>query len=318
MPLDPSIKVAVSSCLLGLEVRYDGGHKRDAFVADTLAEHFELVPVCPEVGIGLGTPREPIRLEGEVAAPRLVSLEGRVDLTARMQRWAARKTAGLVRQDPSGYVFKQDSPSCGLFRVRVYSGEGSPAYGGRGAFARVLTAALPLLPVEEEGRLRDPRRRESFVERVFAYRRVNDLFAGRWKLGDLVAFHAREQLLLLAHDTERYRELGRVVARAQGVGRAELAARYREGFMRALEVPATPRQHVNVLQHMAGYFKRALDAADRAELQEAITEYRRGLTPLVVPLTLLRHHLRRHPVPYLGAQSYLDPHPRELMLRNHV
>jgi uncharacterized protein YbgA (DUF1722 family)/uncharacterized protein YbbK (DUF523 family) len=318
MPLATPLKVAVSSCLLGLEVRFDGGHKRDSFVADTLAEHFELVPVCPEVGIGLGTPREPIRLEGAVGSPRLVSIGGRVDLTERMRRWAERETARLARLDLCGYVFKKDSPSCGLFRVRVYSPAGRPSHDGRGAFARVLTEALPLLPVEEEGRLRDARLRESFVERVFAYRRVTDLFARGWKLGDLVAFHAREKLLLLAHEAAGYRELGRVVAGAKGVDRAELAARYREGFMRTLAVAATTRKHVNVLQHMAGYFKRDLDATDRAELHEVITEYRRGLTPLVVPLTLLRHHLRRHPVPYLEAQSYLEPHPRELMLRNHV
>jgi uncharacterized protein YbgA (DUF1722 family)/uncharacterized protein YbbK (DUF523 family) len=313
-----TIRVGVSACLVGREVRYDGGHKRDAFVADTLAEHFELVPVCPEVGIGLGTPRETIRLEGEATAPRLVAPRSRLDHTDSMGDWSRREVVRLRRLELDGFVFKKDSPSCGLFRVRVWGGKAMPSYDGRGLFAAALTSALPLLPVEEEGRLRDPGLRESFVERVFAHRRLTALFTGRWRAADVIAFHSREKLLLLAHDPPGYTALGRLVARQRALGREELRERYAAGYMATLAVASTRRKNTNVLQHAAGYFKRSLGADERAELQEVIGDYHRGLVPLIVPVTLLKHHLRRFGDAYLEAQTYLAPHPKELMLRNHV
>jgi uncharacterized protein YbgA (DUF1722 family) len=202
--------------------------------------------------------------------------------------------------------------------VKVYERHGTPARGGRGLFAAVLVEAFPHLPVEEEGRLADPRLRDNFVERVFAYWRLRGLFAARWTVGDLVRFHTAHKLLLLAHAPEAYRQLGRLVAGARGVSRRELEQRYVDGFMRVLAQLATARRHTNVLQHMAGYFKDRLDAASKRELAEAIADYRRGLVPLVVPLTLLRHHVRMLDVTYLAGQTYLQPHPKELMLRNHV
>jgi uncharacterized protein YbgA (DUF1722 family) len=235
-----------------------------------------------------------------------------------MRRYAAARCAALAREELCGYVLKKSSPSCGLERVKVYTEAGMPSASGRGLFAAALLQAFPRLPVEEEGRLSDSRLRENFIERVFAYRRLRSLFAGRWRLGDLVAFHTAHKLQLLAHSPKGYEALGRLVARAKGIARAELRADYSAGFMDSLAILATPRRHVNVLQHMIGFFSERLDRAGRQELVGLVEDYRRGLVPLVVPLTLIRHHARSLDVPYLLGQVYLDPHPKELMLRNHV
>jgi uncharacterized protein YbgA (DUF1722 family)/uncharacterized protein YbbK (DUF523 family) len=316
-PASP-VRIGVSACLLGQSVRYDGGHKRDAFLVDTFGQFVEWVPVCPEVEAGMGTPREAIRLQRERGDVRLVGVRTATDHTDVVRAFAARRVEALAREHLDGYVLKKDSPSCGMERVKVYGGGGAPARTGRGVFAEALLARLPDLPVEEEGRLSDPRLRENFVERVFAYRRLRDLFSGRWTVGALVRFHAAHKLALLAHSPAAYQELGRLVARAAGIARAEVAAAYGEGFMRALSVVATTRRHVNVLQHMLGYFRDALDDESRAELAGAIADYGQGLVPLVVPVTLIRHQVRRCGIGYLAAQVYLEPHPKELMLRNHV
>jgi len=318
MPESSRIRIGISACLLGDEVRYDGGHKRDAFLADILGPLVEWVKVCPEVEIGMGTPRESIRLTDEDGRIRLLTVKTVIDHTDAMTAYAARRTTALAGADLCGYVLKKDSPSCGMTRVKVYRGNGPAARTGVGLFAAALLARLPQLPVEEEGRLQDPRLRENFIERVFAYRRLRDLFESRWTVGRLVRFHTAHKLALLAHSTLAYSRLGRLVAAAASADREIVRTRYSAGFMEALAVPATPRRHVNVLQHMAGYFKDTLDAASRAELLETIDQYRRGLLPLVVPVTLLRHHVRQHDVQYLAGQVYLAPHPKELMLRNHV
>jgi uncharacterized protein YbgA (DUF1722 family)/uncharacterized protein YbbK (DUF523 family) len=310
------LRLGISACLLGEAVRWDGGHKRDPFLTETLGRWVEWVPVCPEVELGLGVPREAIRLEGDARAPRLVAADSRRDLTAEMAALARRRVAGLARLDLSGYVLKKDSPSCGMERVRVHGASGAPARRGVGAFARVLMEQLGLLPVEEEGRLHDPELREHFVERVFAYWRWRRFSADGPTRGGLVAFHTAHKLQLLAHDPASHRRLGRLVA-----GRGPLATvlrEYGQGFMAALRVRATPARHVNVLQHMAGYVTREIASDERRELGDVIADYRRGLVPLVVPLTLLGHHVRRQRVSYLAEQVYLNPHPRELMLRNHV
>jgi uncharacterized protein YbgA (DUF1722 family)/uncharacterized protein YbbK (DUF523 family) len=314
----PVIRVGISSCLLGNEVRYDGGHKRDRYITDTLGQFFEWVPVCPEVELGLGTPRETLRLVAGAPGPRLVFAKTQEDITERMRDWAGARLARLERLDLCGYILKSDSPSCGMERVRVYGGNGMPNKTGTGIFARVLMERHPMLPVEEEGRLHDLGLRENFVERVFCYRRWRSLVADGVTRGKLVAFHAAHKLLLMAHSPKQLTELGRLVAAAKGAGRAELEATYGAQFMAALRTKATTRKHVNVLQHILGYFKRDLDAGDKAEALAVLGDYARGLVPLIVPLTLLQHHLRRRPVPYLADQVYLNPHPRELMLRNHV
>ncbi len=315
---DSPIRVGISACLLGQEVRYDGGHKRDRYITNTLGKFFKWVPVCPEVEMGLGTPRETLRLEGDSAAPRLVFAKSRGDITEGMQAWTMSRLEGLARLDLSGYILKSDSPSCGMERVRVYRTSGIPGKTGVGIFARGLIERFPLLPVEEEGRLNDLPLRENFIERVFCYRRWWDLVAGGLTRGKLVAFHTAHKLLLMAHSPKHYAELGRLVANAKAMAPQELEARYGELFMAALKVKATAKKHTNVIHHILGYLKRDLDAKDKAELVAVITDYHRGLFPLIVPLTLLKHHLARSPVPYLQDQIYLNPHPKELMLRNHV
>jgi uncharacterized protein YbgA (DUF1722 family)/uncharacterized protein YbbK (DUF523 family) len=312
------IRVGISSCLLGNEVRFDGGHKRDRYLTDTLGLFFQWVPVCPEVEMGLGTPRETLRLVGDPAAPRLVFGKTGGDQTAAMQGWSKTRLEQLAAEDLCGYILKSDSPSCGMERVRVYGESGMPSKTGVGIYARALMGRFPLLPVEEEGRLHDLPLRENFVERVFCYRRWRDAVSGGLTRGKLVAFHTAHKFLLMAHSPKHYTELGRLVAAAKGRPPRELEAQYGELFMAALKVKASAKKHVNVMQHILGYLKRELDARDKAELLALIGDYHRNLVPLVVPLTLLKHHLRRTPVPYVEDQVYLSPHPKELMLRNHV
>jgi uncharacterized protein YbgA (DUF1722 family)/uncharacterized protein YbbK (DUF523 family) len=317
LPAAP-IRIGISSCLLGEKVRFDGGHKRDSFLVDTFGAFVEWVPVCPEVELGLGTPREALRLVRRADGIHMVNTRSGRDISAEMRAYARDRAESLAGEQLAGYVLKKDSPSCGMERVKVYVESGMPEKQGRGLFAEALMARFPQLPVEEEGRLSDPRLRDNFVERVFAYVRLRALFESRWTVGDLVAFHTVHKMTLLAHDPEAYAAMGRLVARAKGAPREALASRYRHAFMDALAVMATTRKHTNVLMHMLGYFRETVDASSRAELLQSITDYRKGLVPLVVPLTLLRHYVRRHDVAYLAGQVYLDPHPKELMLRNHV
>jgi len=315
---DPPIRIGISACLLGERVRYDGGHKRDAYLVETFGRYVEWVPVCPEVEMGLGTPRETLRLVRTGGDTRLVMPKTGADHTAAMRAYASRRIAELAEEDLCGYILKKGSPSCGMERVKVFDAHGVPAKSGRGLFVEALLEHFPHLPIEEEGRLTDPRRRENFVERVFAYRRLRTLFAGRWKVGELVAFHTAHKLLLMAHSPKAYESLGRLVAGAKAVPRAELRERYEAEFMRALgEIAATKRQ-ANVLLHILGYFRKQLDDDSRGELLAVIEDYRRGLVPLIVPITLIRHYVRRFNVAYLRGQIYLEPHPKELMLRNHV
>jgi uncharacterized protein YbgA (DUF1722 family)/uncharacterized protein YbbK (DUF523 family) len=313
---DAPIRIGVSACLLGQEVRYDGGHKRDPFLVKTFGRYVEWVHVCPEVEIGLGTPRDPIRLERDGKDVRLVNPKTGTDLTRKMRTYAARRLAALEDQDLCGYILKKDSPSCGLERVRVYDGRGVPSKSGRGLFAEALLRRYPNLPVEEEGRLNDPRIRENFVERVFAYRRLRSLFARHWTVGDLVRFHTAHKLQLLSHSPKTDAALGCLVADAKPIPRDRLRARYESEFMTALSEIATPRRHANVLHHIVGHFRKHLDDDSRLELLSLIDDYRAGLVPL--PLTLIRHYVRRLDIPYLKGQVYLEPHPKELMLRNHV
>jgi uncharacterized protein YbgA (DUF1722 family)/uncharacterized protein YbbK (DUF523 family) len=312
------IRLGVSACLLGQAVRYDGGHKRDPFLIDTLGPFVEWVPVCPEVEIGLGIPRDTIRLVGDAATPRLVVEKTDEDLTARMRRYARSRVTELESLGLDGYVLKRGSPSCGLFRVRVYGRDGVPHPTGAGAYARALTERLPLLPVEEEGRLGDPALRENFIERVFATARWRAFLARRPAAGDLVAFHTAAKLAVLAHSPAHYALLGRLVAAAGGARLGARLADYGALLMQALAVRATRGRHANVLQHVTRFFKRQLEPDARAELADVIHDYRHGLVPLVVPLTLIKHHVRRLGVAYLADQTYLSPHPKELMLRNHV
>ena len=321
-------RIGVSRCLLGEPVRHDGGHKRDPFLVSTLGDHVEWVPICPEVEAGMGTPREAVRLvaPGDGGSRlRMLGARSGDDWTAPMRAWSRKAVRRLGADGPlSGYILKKDSPSCGMTRVRVYAaqaaggGRAAAVRQGRGLFAEALIEAFPTLPVEEEGRLHDPRLRDNFIERVFAYRRLRTLFDGRWTRGALVRFHTAHKLQMLAHSRQRYTELGRLVAEVADRPRAEVARRYEAAFMAGLSRLATPGRHADVMQHMVGHLRDGLDGEGRAELLSLIDDHRRGLVPLVVPVTLLRHHVRRCGVTYLGEQTYLDPHPRELCLRNHV
>jgi uncharacterized protein YbgA (DUF1722 family)/uncharacterized protein YbbK (DUF523 family) len=315
---DAAIKIGVSACLLGQEVRFDGGHKRNGFLADTLGAFVEFVPVCPEFDLGLGVPRESLRLERRGSGVHLIAHKSGADHTAPMTAYAAKRTAALAHDDLCGYVLKKDSPSCGMERVRVYGISGMPARDGVGLFAAALITQFPNLPVEEEGRLSDAHLRENFVERVFAYRRLRSFFSSRWTVGGLVRFHTAHKLLVMAHSPEAYRELGRIVAGARRRQREPLRAEYESLLMRALAKIASPSRHANVMQHMMGYLRPHLDAQGRSEIGQLVEDYRGGLVPLVVPITMFRHYVAKFGIEYLQGQVYLEPHPKELMLRNHV
>lgn len=311
---DSKIRLGISGCLLGQKVRFDGNHKLDSFLTATLGRFFEWVPVCPEVGIGLGIPRPPIRLVGSPRAPRAVCVQdSTLDVTDKLAAYGKKQARQLA--DLSGYVFKSKSPSCGLERVQTYQGDKAPVPNGRGIYAAAFLASQPWLPAEEEGRLSNPRLRENFIERVFAYRRWQELVALGLTESRLVEFHTQHKLALMAHDVESYRALGRVVAQTDRYSTKILGQNYICRFMDAFKRPATPARHANVLMHLLGHLKKHLGAADQAEMLELIHAYRRGEEPLAAPLTLLKHHFRRFPDPDIERQAYLNPDPRELLLR---
>lgn len=315
--MSAAIRIGISGCLLGQRVRYDGEHKKNEFITESLGRYFEFVPFCPEVAIGMGVPRPPIKLVrvgGAVHARG--ACDPQLDVTDPLRDYAERVAPNLKHL--SGYILKKDSPSCGMERVKVYGAHGVPRRDGTGIFAEQLMRLAPSLPFEEEGRLMDPVLRENFVERVFVYHRWQACSAPRLTAKTLVEFHTRHKFNVLAHDEGVYRSLGRLVAKAGDGPIAELGARYIHVLMEGLKKPATRARNTNVLQHVFGFFKKHIDADDKREMLGIIDSYRRGRVPLVVPITILRHHLRRFPNPYLSAQHYLAPHPDELMLRNQA
>lgn len=312
------IRIGISTCLLGDKVRYDGGHKHDRFLTDTLGRFVEWVPVCPEVEIGMGTPREPIQLVQRHGHIRLVGIRTKADHTGAMQRYARRRVEQLADTGLSGFILKKDSPSCGLERVPVHRDRGQAVRSGQGLFAAALAERFPNLPIEEEGRLHDLRLRESWIERVCGYHRLQSLWATRWRINDLVRFHAAHRLALLAHVPQSHQRLSRLIARSKALSRAALRERYEREFMMALTVPATRSRHMAVLRHLFGCVGDRLDKPARRELSGRIQDYRRGLVPLVVPITLIAHYAHVFDIDDLKGQVYLNPHPAELALRNHV
>jgi len=312
------INLGISSCLLGNSVRYDGGHKLDRFLRDTLGQYVRYIPVCPEFECGLGVPREAMRLEGKPEAPRLVTRQSRKDLTERMETWAGKRVIELEAENLCGFIFKSDSPSSGMERVKVYNDKGMPSKTGAGIFARMFMDHFPLLPVEDEGRLHDPELRENFIERIFTLQRWREAVASENKCKALVDFHTRHKLLFMAHSLTHYSHAGKIVAEQKKKSLRELFAEYEKLLMEALQVKTSPRKNVNVLQHMMGYFKKEMSADEKQELLAVIDQYRQGYTPLIVPVTLLNHYVRKYNQPYLRDQIYLHPHPTELQLRNHV
>ncbi|UZP67003.1 DUF523 and DUF1722 domain-containing protein [Desulfovibrio mangrovi] len=319
------IRLGISSCLLGNKVRFDGGHKRDAWIVDTLGKYVDFVPVCPEVEMGLPVPRNSLRLVGDPANPRLVVQKTGEELTMRMRTWAHERNAQLAREELCGFIFKRASPSSGMERVKVYrdvpeeqtAKAGPPALSGVGVFAAEFMRAFPLLPVEEEGRLNDPALRENFIERIFVMQRWRALLSHGLTAGRLVEFHTRHKLLIMSHSVEHYREMGRLVAACSGMDGAELAGTYQTLLLTAVSRLATVKKHTNVLQHVMGYFKKKLSPDEKQELLEVVAAYHESLVPLIVPVTLLNHYVRKYNEPYLQGQWYLQPHPLELKLRNH-
>jgi uncharacterized protein YbgA (DUF1722 family)/uncharacterized protein YbbK (DUF523 family) len=312
------IRLGISQCLLGEPVRYDGGHKLDRFLTETLGQYVEYVPVCPEVECGMPVPREAMHLEGEVESPRLVTIKTRMDKTDQMIAWAEKRVLELEKEKLMGFIFKSDSPSSGMERVKVYNEKSMSVRKGVGIFARHFMKHFPLLPVEEEGRLHDPGLRENFIERVFSLARWRELVDGRENHGALVEFHTKHKLLVLSHSVGHYQEMGRLVARAKSLPIKSILEEYQREFMEALKLRATPKKHVNVLMHMVGYFKNQLSSDEKAEILEIIEQYRQELVPLIVPITLVNHYVRKYDQPYLRGQYYLHPHPIEMRLRNHV
>jgi len=312
------IRVGISSCLLGNNVRYDGGHKLDRFLTDTLGKYVDYVPVCPEVECGLSIPRPSMRLEGKPDAPRLIVTSTREDLTERMDAWAKKRVAELEKEDLCGFIFKSDSPSSGMERVKVYNEKSMPVKNGVGLFAAMFMKHFPLLPVEDEGRLHDPGLRENFIERIFALKKWRETLTEKNFKKSLIGFHTKHKLLILAHSTKHYQMMGKLVAAQKNFSAKDIQKQYQDLLLEALKMKATPAKHVNVLQHMMGYFKEQLSADEKKELLELIHAYRDGYIPLIVPVTLISHYVRKYDEPYLKDQVYLNPHPAELQLRNHV
>ncbi len=316
--MEEKIKIGISTCLLGEKVRYDGGHKLDRFLTETLGQYVEYVPVCPEVECGLPIPRESMHLEGNPDFPRLITSHTKQDLTERMVQWAQKRVLELEKKDLCGFIFKSHSPSSGMERIRVYNERGMPVKKGIGIFARIFMEHFPLLPVEDEGRLHDPKLRENFIERIFTLKRWRKLLTTKETPGSLVDFHTKHKLLILSHSPKHHQMMGRLVGQAKNLPLNELYSQYQSLFLESLRLKTTYKKNANVLQHMMGYFREELSSDEKKELLEIIELYRKGYIPLILPLTLINHYVRKYDQPYLKEQVYLNPHPIELQLRNHV
>lgn len=319
--LSPAVhkpKLGISACLMGDEVRFNGGHKESHLCTRELSRYFEFVTACPEVAIGMGIPREPIRLVGDAQSPQAVGTVNKaLNVTQPLADYGVKMAQELG--DICGYIFMQKSPSCGLERVKVYTENGAPVEGGgRGIYAQAFCELHPNLPVEEDGRLNDAVLRENFITRVFAYAAWQDLLKAGITRRSLTEFHSRYKYQLMANDPVQYKVLGNFLGSMGRSDPNEIAPRYFSDLMAALKKPATRRTHTNVLQHISGYLKQTLSAADKQEIQQIIAQYHQGIVPLIVPLTLLKHHFRQHPDPYVALQVYMQPHPENLSLRNAI
>ncbi|MBU4053052.1 MAG: DUF523 and DUF1722 domain-containing protein [Proteobacteria bacterium] len=316
--MDNPLKIGISRCLLGENVRYDGGHSQDHFLTDTLGLYVSYVPVCPEVECGMSIPREAMRLMGDSQSPRLVTVRTGEDKTGLMQKWISPKLSALEKENLCGFIFKKNSPSSGLFKVKVYGESGIPQKTGVGLFARAFTERFPLIPVEEDGRLNDPKLREMFIEQIFTMKRWRELLTQPRRLGALVDFHTRHKLLIFSHSQNQYRAMGKLIALGKSIPTASLYDLYEKKLMDALKLATTVKKNVNVLQHMMGYFKKDLSADEKKEMLEILDQYAKEEVPLIVPITLLNHYVRKYQQAYLSDQVYLNPHPLALKLRNHA
>ncbi len=316
--MEERIRLGISTCLLGENVRYDGGHKLDRFLTETLGQYVEYVPVCPEVECGLPVPREAMHLEGDPERPRLVTSQTHEDKTEQMVKWAKMRVVELEKEDLCGFIFKSNSPSSGMERVKIRNEKGMPEKKGVGIFAMTFMEHFPLIPVEEEGRLHDPKLRENFIEWIFTMKRWRELLGKKWSVGGLVDFHTRNKLLILSHSPKQYKMMGKLVADGKSMAIEKLYREYESLLMEALTLKTTVKKNSNVLQHMMGYFKKQISSDEKQEILEIIQQYREGYVPLIVPVTLMNHYIRKYEQPYLNMQTYLNPHPIALQLRNHV
>lgn len=319
--LNNEIPVGISSCLLGEKVRYDGGHKKNNFITDVLSQYFTFKPFCPEMAIGLGVPRETIRLIKLNDEVRCVGTKSNnLDVTEQLYQVA--QDQHHWHRELYGYILKKDSPSCGMERVKLYHATENvmPEKIAVGLYAKRLMDNFPYMPVEEEGRLIDFRLRENFIKRVFIYARWRTLMNTKTELtlAHLQKFHAQHKYIFMSHDQNIMRELGNLVANHQHENINHICEDYVATMMKLLKKIATPKNHVNTLKHLQGYLKSHIDAQDKEELEQINEQYRQGLLPLIVPITILRHHFRRHPVEYINDSYYLNPHPKELMLFNQL
>ena len=312
------IIIGISSCLLGEKVRYDAGHQLDRYITDTLGQYFEWVPVCPEVEYGLSVPREPMRLVGDPDSPRLITIRTGIDHTEGMLKWAEQKLKELEKEELCGFIFKSRSPSSGIGGVKVYTLSGMPSQRGIGLFGRAFMNKFPVIPVIDDGRLHDPGLRENFIERVFVYKRWQEFIKKGGLIRDLVAFHTEHKLLILSHSPRHFSVLGQLIAKLKQNKPEDLNAEYVNLLMECLRLVATVKKNTNVLQHIIGYFKNHLSSDDKKELLEVIENYHKGYIPLIVPIVLVKHYVKKFNEPYLQRQYYLNPHPLELMLRNHA
>jgi uncharacterized protein YbgA (DUF1722 family)/uncharacterized protein YbbK (DUF523 family) len=310
--------MGVSTCLLGQPVRYDGGHKHDRYITDTLGQYMEFMPVCPEVEAGFPIPRESFRLVGDPENPRLVTTRSQVDHTERMAAWAEKRVRELEKENLCGFIFKSDSPSSGLERVKVYNAKGMAEKKGVGLFTRAFTRHFPLIPVEEEGRLNDPKLRENFIEQIFALKRWRETLTQGRVMKNLVDYHTRHKLLILSHSTEHSKLMGKLVAEAKKMPMKNVYTEYERLLIEALRLKTTVKKNLNVLQHILGYFKQQLSGDEKQEMLEILERYRNEYVPLIVPVTLMNHYVRKFDQLYLKQQVYLNPHPVALKLRNHV
>ena len=316
--MEKNFKIGISSCLLGNEVRWNAGHKHDKYLTRTLGRFVDYVPVCPEVEAGFGVPRESFRLVGDPDAPRLVTFKSKTDHTDRMVNWAKKRVKELEKENLCGFIFKSDSPSSGMIRVKVYNEKGMPHKVGIGIFARAFMDHFPLIPVEDDGRLNDPIIRENFILQIFTMNRWRDNLAGGKSMGNLGDFHTCNKLLILSHSQKHYRLMGKLVASGKQMPIKDLYHQYELLLVEALKLKTTIRKNSNVLQHLMGYFKKQLTADEKQELLEVFGQYRDGYVPLLVPITLINHYIRKYDQPYLKQQTYLNPHPLELKLRTYV
>jgi len=311
------IKIGISSCLLGHKVRYDGGHKHNHYITDTVGQFFQWVPVCPEVERGLSVPREAMHLKGDPESPRLVTIKTGIDYTEKMKNWSEKKLDELSKKELCGFIFKSRSPSSGMQSIKIYTEKGISSKKGVGIFAASFMKRFPLCPAEDDGRLNDSKIRENFIERIFVFNRWHEFIKKSGSYGDLINFHTAHKLLILSHSPKHYTMLGRMIAKGKEYTSITNDT-YIMTIMEGLRLIATTKKNTNVLQHIAGYFKKQLSPDEKEELSEIIGHYYRGLIPLVVPVTLINHYVRKYNEPYLKGQYYLNPHPLELMLRNHV